>query len=1065
MKTVGVVIPIYNVEKYLRECLDSVINQTYKNLQVVLVNDGSTDENSLNIAKEYTLKDKRFILFDKENGGQSSARNVGIEYFSGEYKLKNITTQIKENSLIEFELDGNNPYNIYKVYKSYKAFNNKKDLTNFTYPNIDYIIFLDSDDYWELDCIEECVPKMDGVEVVWFDYGFKHEIDKKYFKNKIAVKDSFLKIYGYKFSKNISKLKWLKSVDNSNSTFACVCGGMIDFSFLSRIKLKFLDYIIHEDHHFGILLFLQANNIYVLLKKLYNYRITTNTTCHYDEKIKSIPNYLQKYYNVFGDIVLAKRYFMLASIFINALEIINFIKQLKDVELAKQIENTFFDFLYMYHFGLFEFDKDPLSVVDKLKQLNIVFKEHELQHPEFYFFIKHGTGVQRIKSSDEYIVGSEVINTFKSKNIFKALFFIYKESKRKHKIDNLSLPYEAYPDYEHVVKIQSYLSFRIGKKILESNVFYIGLLIQLLYVFIKWCREKKHKKGDIKHLKQFSDVSKHHLVFKESDLIDIGLKKAIMKSHFINQCEQDKHWNCSIGYDVPIEVIKIKFNKSIKKDDVIIYMYSSNGVSMVDTELFIYDEGYEHYINIAQTIIASSISIFVKDDLELLDLNIFIRKTLGYVVSSKPDAFGMRLAGIIVGMYLARQIYFKFAFTWKNEIDVDLLNVRQSVKNNEIHYFGNSMEEAEYIFDKKFLNDYLIEAKQVSPSWGHNLGFGKRSLRELRCGKSDETWGWYSTDILPSKWIKGCDEEKSLKDLSQIYHSIPFSCRFNKILDDVNLIFKKLDREFVAIHIRGGEVIFSDTRKIPGWCVTRERYFPYELALELALQEIGKDSFVIVFGQDLKSNAILADFIVNKTNTDKIKCIDDYIENDYTDMERSFFDMNFMSKAEKIYSSKESVFSKMAMMISGKNILVSYHNVFNLKEQYDIIQRNMFKMGLHKLHTAMAYYRLYELSKKLKMNPNNHLSMLQKALELDFENDAYRIYIIDYYLEHGEYEIADKMLQNIFETRKESFLAIFFEKSYKSFDNEYKKYLLLKDSRYTYIDDMKEKVKEWLKIK
>ncbi|EAK0186623.1 glycosyltransferase family 2 protein, partial [Campylobacter jejuni] len=138
MKTVGVVIPIYNVEKYLKECLDSVINQTYKNLQIVLVNDGSTDENSLNIAKEYTLKDKRFILFDKENGGQSTARNVGIEYFSGEYKLKNKTQTIKENSLIEFNIEGNNPYEIYTVYKSYKAFNNEKDLGNFTYPNIDY---------------------------------------------------------------------------------------------------------------------------------------------------------------------------------------------------------------------------------------------------------------------------------------------------------------------------------------------------------------------------------------------------------------------------------------------------------------------------------------------------------------------------------------------------------------------------------------------------------------------------------------------------------------------------------------------------------------------------------------------------------------------------------------------------------------------------------------------------------------------------------------------------------------------------------------------------------------
>ncbi|MCV3360264.1 glycosyltransferase, partial [Campylobacter lari] len=169
MKTVGVVIPIYNVEKYLKECLDSVINQTYTNLEIILVNDGSTDENSLNIAKEYTLKDKRITLFDKKNGGLSTARNVGIEYFSGEYKLKNKTQIIKENSLIEFNIEGNNPYEIYTIYKSYKAFNDEQDLTSFTYPIIDYIIFLDSDDYWELNCIEECVPRMDGVDVVWFD--------------------------------------------------------------------------------------------------------------------------------------------------------------------------------------------------------------------------------------------------------------------------------------------------------------------------------------------------------------------------------------------------------------------------------------------------------------------------------------------------------------------------------------------------------------------------------------------------------------------------------------------------------------------------------------------------------------------------------------------------------------------------------------------------------------------------------------------------------------------------------------------------------------------------------
>ena len=85
-KSIGVVIPIYNVAPYLKECLDSVINQTYKNLHVVLVNDGSTD-GSLEIAKEYVLKDPRFVLIDKENGGLSEARNTGIDYFTNKLDL------------------------------------------------------------------------------------------------------------------------------------------------------------------------------------------------------------------------------------------------------------------------------------------------------------------------------------------------------------------------------------------------------------------------------------------------------------------------------------------------------------------------------------------------------------------------------------------------------------------------------------------------------------------------------------------------------------------------------------------------------------------------------------------------------------------------------------------------------------------------------------------------------------------------------------------------------------------------------------------------------------------
>ncbi|ELR7236798.1 glycosyltransferase, partial [Campylobacter jejuni] len=86
-KKVGIVIPIYNVEKYLDECLQSVIDQTYTNLSIVLVNDGSND-NSLSIAKKYALQDERIIIIDKKNGGLSSARNTGIDFFANQYTLQ-----------------------------------------------------------------------------------------------------------------------------------------------------------------------------------------------------------------------------------------------------------------------------------------------------------------------------------------------------------------------------------------------------------------------------------------------------------------------------------------------------------------------------------------------------------------------------------------------------------------------------------------------------------------------------------------------------------------------------------------------------------------------------------------------------------------------------------------------------------------------------------------------------------------------------------------------------------------------------------------------------------------
>ncbi|NSE80320.1 glycosyltransferase family 2 protein [Coprococcus comes] len=80
---VSIIIPVYNVEKYLEKCIKSVLNQTYQNLEIILVDDGSKDKSAI-ICDEYMVKDNRITVIHKQNGGLSSARNAGIEVATGE---------------------------------------------------------------------------------------------------------------------------------------------------------------------------------------------------------------------------------------------------------------------------------------------------------------------------------------------------------------------------------------------------------------------------------------------------------------------------------------------------------------------------------------------------------------------------------------------------------------------------------------------------------------------------------------------------------------------------------------------------------------------------------------------------------------------------------------------------------------------------------------------------------------------------------------------------------------------------------------------------------------------
>ncbi len=115
---ISIIIPMYNVEKYLRRCLDSVLHQTFTDWQAICVDDGSPD-NSGKIAEEYASRDKRFVVVHKENGGLSDARNAGLPKATGEYIMYLDSDDFIHPQTMEIA------YNL--------AQKNKSDIVSFTY--------------------------------------------------------------------------------------------------------------------------------------------------------------------------------------------------------------------------------------------------------------------------------------------------------------------------------------------------------------------------------------------------------------------------------------------------------------------------------------------------------------------------------------------------------------------------------------------------------------------------------------------------------------------------------------------------------------------------------------------------------------------------------------------------------------------------------------------------------------------------------------------------------------------------------------------------------------------
>lgn len=155
---ISVIVPVYNVEKYLKQCIESIINQTYKNLEIILVDDGSTD-NSGSLCDDYAAKDTRIKVIHKENGGLSDARNAGLDICTG-----------------------------------------------------DFIGFVDSDDWLELNMYEVMLKNIlvNNCDIVSCGHyvEYKNKNYKAYFKNKIIKKSDIVK--DYYAENNVFYAPWMR---------------------------------------------------------------------------------------------------------------------------------------------------------------------------------------------------------------------------------------------------------------------------------------------------------------------------------------------------------------------------------------------------------------------------------------------------------------------------------------------------------------------------------------------------------------------------------------------------------------------------------------------------------------------------------------------------------------------------------------------------------------------------------------------------------------------------------------------------------------------------------------
>ena len=226
----------------------------------------------------------------------------------------------------------------------------------------------------------------------------------------------------------LSGKAWLnRYIKHKLTSFYFAWSGLIDFNFLKTIQLYFLNGVIHEDHNFGCLLFLQSKNIYVLKDKFYYYRIRENsiTTA---KQTTQVPHCIKHIYDAFKDREQARQYHKKSSVFLMFLEFLDFLERNPSQNDAI-IRKHFLPFYAEYCEPLATFEPDPLNLIPKLLAIEPYLKKgfkyrHKLRltNPKKYNRLKPLFAIydflKNLKSN---------INIFRKKRAVKTIYIIVRD--------------------------------------------------------------------------------------------------------------------------------------------------------------------------------------------------------------------------------------------------------------------------------------------------------------------------------------------------------------------------------------------------------------------------------------------------------------------------------------------------------------------------------------------------------------------------------------------------------------------------------------------------------------